>query len=322
MDAQRRHRLFNRIDAARDVRAALTALVVPDERPWVWDAFPAVEREIVDAVCQHFPVTPHDVQIVGSGRFGGSLLTLSPFVPGCSDLDVAVVSAASFETRAAAWTPSCPSSAQPYLAAGMIRPDLFAQAPWSAPWTAWTDAMSQTHRRTFREITVTLYRSLEDLRVKQQYALYRLGMARALAAIGGDRRSDGVPAGTDRGDPSRLLSTVEALVASTPEQLGIVSACMQPHASRVTCRYAPSLETMPGQLFQSMRAVRDAFDARGLAVQWIPDNARSWSRLSRASRAEPSCRSFLLSYTHSHRSPAETSPDPRHHSRQSIREQP
>lgn len=296
MDACDWKRLFDRLDTAKDVQAALASLIEPDHCPWVQTKFPDEAQAVMEAVARRFSVNAGNVQIVGSGRFGRSLLTLRRFAPGRSDLDVAVIDAAGFDKHAAEWTPEGPSVGRSYLAAGILRPDLFSQAPWSRDWQAWTEALSQLHRQAFREITVTMYRSLTDLRVKQQYALYRLGMARALAARRGDCPSgpahDALPgdamahvAATHQAPRAGLpaadaIDIVTTLLGAAPRQVRLVGASMSPGAARVTCRYDLAPAVLPGAHFQSLRAIRDAFSACGLTLQLIPDSASAWSRVS------------------------------------------
>jgi hypothetical protein len=131
---------------------------------------------IADAVCAHFNVPFTSVKITGSAQTGYSYFKSRDFIPGDSDLDIAIIDAVLFKewsektywlTQAYTDFSNFPrkegvSVAQDfrnYLSAGYFRPDLMPTSAAKLDWLRFFNKLSNDYTDLFKNINAGVYLS-------------------------------------------------------------------------------------------------------------------------------------------------------------------
>jgi hypothetical protein len=125
--------------------------------------YPSRMSDILRSVSDRFGVECDDIVVIGSARFGCSLRSGSAFMPGRSDLDLAIVSAKAADAWACSGHPQGGGSHDTryniYARRGIIRLDLSPDQDQRLRYLRWCSDLSNRHRTLFSAITVTLYES-------------------------------------------------------------------------------------------------------------------------------------------------------------------
>ena len=144
-------------------------------------------NRIRNAIATKFSLEIHSICICGSAHLGYSYFKNTPFEPGRSDLDVAIISSALFAryydyaldaTDGFANLTKFASSEEKdrFLALltrkGMLRPDLAPRGPEKTTWEMFFNQLSGGYRQYFRDINAAIYIS-EKAYVTKQIACVR-----------------------------------------------------------------------------------------------------------------------------------------------------
>jgi len=139
---------------------------------------------ILNTICEHFKVPFTSVKIVGSAQTGYSYFSRSDFLPGQSDLDIAIINSALFQqysaevywfTHAYKDLSKFPrkdgiSTANPfreYLSCGYFRPDYMPNFQLRADWFQFFNRLSNHHAAVFKDINAGIYLSEVFFEMKQ-----------------------------------------------------------------------------------------------------------------------------------------------------------
>jgi hypothetical protein len=131
---------------------------------------------ILNAVCEHFKVPFSSVRIVGSAQTTYTYYKERDFVPGTSDLDVAIVNSPLFQyySQEIYWLtrgysdltqfprPNGISTARgfrDYLSEGYFRPDLMPNCAMKTNWFGFFNRLTNNHAGLFSSINAGIYLS-------------------------------------------------------------------------------------------------------------------------------------------------------------------
>jgi len=146
------------------------------------------QYEILNDVAGHFRVPITCVQVAGSAKLGHSVHKKTPFTPGQSDLDLAVIDnqlfawylavglrlskgysdGTSFPVREGA---STQTEYLRYLARGIFRPDLMPIGQERAAWNNFFGKLSARHTVLFKSVSAAVYLSQDCFESKQRSAI-------------------------------------------------------------------------------------------------------------------------------------------------------
>lgn len=141
--------------------------------------------EILNAICERFKLPFSTVKVAGSAHTGYSYFKERDFVPGESDLDVAIISATLFQeySQAVYWSTHRYSDLTKfrriegvgvdkdfryYLGSGQFRPDLMPEGSLKADWFGFFNKLSNKHVDLFRNINAGIYLSEGFFEVKTE----------------------------------------------------------------------------------------------------------------------------------------------------------
>lgn len=146
---------------------------------------------ILDEVANRFAVPFRSVVVVGSAHTGYTYHKQRDFVPGESDLDLAIISAQLFcrysefafqitkgyrdLTRFKDVTQA--QSFQSYLSKGIFRPDMMPDSPAKQDWQKFFNRLTMKHNQLFRDVNCGVYQSDVFFEAKQAsiVELYKKG---------------------------------------------------------------------------------------------------------------------------------------------------
>jgi hypothetical protein len=143
---------------------------------------------IVDSIADFFSVPINAVQVAGSAKTGHSFHKSSVFVPGCSDLDVAIIDSGLYSkymervcaiTRGYKDRSKFPVSQKSstvdtylsYLSRGIFRPDLMPMGRERSNIMDFFGLLSSRHGDLFSSINAAIYLSQGFFEVKQRSAI-------------------------------------------------------------------------------------------------------------------------------------------------------
>lgn len=124
----------------------------------------------LDQLKQHvshvFSVPSHNVKLTGSAKLGFSMKTGNEFVKGKSDLDLMIVDKNIFNlilNQISEQINDVESIIiKRYISRGYIRPDILPSSPLVNKWLNIAKSLTDCSRELFREVTITVYCSVED----------------------------------------------------------------------------------------------------------------------------------------------------------------
>jgi hypothetical protein len=139
--------------------------------------------QILNAISEHFKVAFSAIKVVGSAQTGHSYYSERDFVPGESDLDIAIISAGLFQeySQSVYWITeryrdlskfkridgvSVDQSFRLYLSSGYFRPDYMPEGQLKANWFGFFNRLSNKHANLFRNINAGIYLSEAFLEMK------------------------------------------------------------------------------------------------------------------------------------------------------------
>jgi hypothetical protein len=146
------------------------------------------QYEVLNEIAQYFNVPITAVQVTGSAKLGRSLHKQTDFVPGESDLDVAIIDAISFVwnlelglrvskgySNRASFPLRHGQSTQEmyiqYISKGIFRPDLMPNCPERAQLHNFFGLLSNKHTNIFGSISAAIYVSQACFESKQRSAV-------------------------------------------------------------------------------------------------------------------------------------------------------
>jgi hypothetical protein len=132
--------------------------------------------EILNAISEKFKLPFSAVKVIGSAHTGYTYFKQRDFVPGDSDLDVAIISTTLFQeySQAVYWSThrysdltkfrriegvSVDKDFRYYLGSGQFRPDLMPEGPLKTDWFGFFNKLSNKHVDLFRNINAGIYLS-------------------------------------------------------------------------------------------------------------------------------------------------------------------
>lgn len=143
---------------------------------------------ITNEIARHFDIPITSIQVAGSAKTGRSFFQQRDFVPGSSDLDIAIIDARLFskymeivysETRG--YTDKTRFSIRAnrstfdeyltYLSKGIFRPDLMPAGQEKASITNFFGLLSRNHTDLFKDINAAIYLSESFFESKQRSAI-------------------------------------------------------------------------------------------------------------------------------------------------------
>lgn len=144
------------------------------------------QYEIIDEICRFFQIDFTCIQIAGSAKTGRSPHKDKDFIPGKSDLDIAIINPQLFikymelvfiKTKGYSDLTSLPMKTKrnvptikfhkEYLSKGMFFPDAIPYGPERAEWFDFFSKLSDKHQDQFKSINAVIYIS-ESLFVEKQ----------------------------------------------------------------------------------------------------------------------------------------------------------
>ena len=145
---------------------------------------------ILNEVALHFRVPITCLQVAGSAKIGHSLHKNTPFTPGKSDLDLAIINSGLFAslmeraleisrgyTDGTVFTTASGASFKDeylrYLARGIFRPDLMPTGPARAEIRNFFGQLSAKHTKLFKSISAAIYLSEGCFEMKQRSVIKR-----------------------------------------------------------------------------------------------------------------------------------------------------
>lgn len=163
-------------------------------------AFVGAEEQqylIVNEIALFFDVPITAIQVAGSAKTGRSFYRRQDFIPGTSDLDVAIVDTRLFVkyseivfTRSKGYSDqvlfpirngaSTYQEYVQYLSKGIFRPDLMVTGPERASWNNFFGQLSSKHQNLFGTITACIYMSELFFESKQRSSIKRFLEDRAI----------------------------------------------------------------------------------------------------------------------------------------------
>ena len=146
------------------------------------------QYDILNHVADYFRVPITCIQVAGSAKLGHSIHKKTPFIPGQSDLDLAIIDCqlfawhlevglklskgysdgTSFPVRDGS---STQSEYLRYLARGIFRLDLMPTGPQRADWNNFFGRLSAKHATLFKSISAAVYLSQGCFESKQRSAI-------------------------------------------------------------------------------------------------------------------------------------------------------
>jgi hypothetical protein len=150
---------------------------------------------ILNAVCDNFKLPFSAVKVVGSAQTGYSYYSKRDFVPGKSDLDIAIISAALFQqySEETYWMTrrysdlsrfprqggiSVAQDFRNYLGSGNFRPDLMPESATKTSWFGFFNRLSNKHTDLFRDINAGIYLSERFFEMKNASLIEEYGKGR------------------------------------------------------------------------------------------------------------------------------------------------
>jgi hypothetical protein len=146
------------------------------------------QYEVLNEISQFFGVPISCIQVAGSAKTGRSFHKQQDFVPGISDLDVAIVDASLFVRymelvfiKAKGYSDKTGFPVRKglstyeeyfrYIARGIFRPDLMTVGPERAQWRDFFSKLSDKHTTLFGSISAAIYLSQSFFEYKQRTAI-------------------------------------------------------------------------------------------------------------------------------------------------------
>ena len=131
---------------------------------------------ILNAICEKFKLTFSSVRVIGSAHTGYSYQKQRDFVPGDSDLDVAIISPPLFQeySQAVYWLThrysdlskfqrkdghSVAQDFRYYLGSGQFRPDFMPECQLKTDWFSFFNRLSNNYTDLFKNINAGIYLS-------------------------------------------------------------------------------------------------------------------------------------------------------------------
>lgn len=150
---------------------------------------------ILNAICERFKLPFSVVRVVGSAHTGYSYFSKSDFLPGESDLDIAIISSSLFQHYAQEvyWAThrysdlsrfprkegvSVAQEFRNYLSSGYFRPDLMPDGALKTEWWSFFNRLSNKHIDLFRNINAGIYLSEGFFEMKSAVLVEAYGKAR------------------------------------------------------------------------------------------------------------------------------------------------
>ena len=129
---------------------------------------------ILNNVCENFKLPFSSVKVVGSSQTGYSYYSRNDFVPGQSDLDIAIINAQMFQhySQEIYWMTSrytdlskfprkqglsVAQDFRNYLGSGYFRPDLMPESSLKDNWFRFFSRLSNKHSELFHDINAGIY---------------------------------------------------------------------------------------------------------------------------------------------------------------------
>lgn len=146
------------------------------------------QYEILNDVASYFRIPINSIQVTGSAKVGHSIHKKTPFAPGQSDLDLAIIDSYLFTWHLEIGlrlskgysdgtvfpvreTGSTQSDYLRYLARGIFRPDLIPIGEERAEWNNFFGQLSAKHTDLFKSISAAIYLSQSCFESKQRSAI-------------------------------------------------------------------------------------------------------------------------------------------------------
>ena len=146
------------------------------------------QYEIFNEISTYFDISITCIQVAGSAKTGRSFHKKQDFVPGTSDLDIAIIDTRLFAKYAEIVYRGCKGGADltkfplrngastsrdyfQYLARGIFRPDLMTVGHERAAWNSFFSQLSQKHTKLFGSISAAIYLSQTFFEGKQRSAI-------------------------------------------------------------------------------------------------------------------------------------------------------
>ena len=144
-----------------------------------------IEYEIKSSICSQFKLPFSSIQVAGSAKPGFSYFRNRKFVPGDSDLDIAIIDQGLFvkyneivlrETKGFKdfssferdkYGISNYSSYQQYITKGIFRPDLMPKCKAKKDWFSFFNKLSGKYFELFKDINAGIYLSEKFFEFKQ-----------------------------------------------------------------------------------------------------------------------------------------------------------
>lgn len=143
---------------------------------------------ISNEIARHFDVPITSVQVAGSAKTGRSFFQQRDFIPGSSDLDIAIIDSRLFckymeivFTETKGYTDKTGFSVRhkrptfdeymAYIAKGIFRPDLMPAGEEKAKINNFFGLLSRNHTSLFRDINAAIYLSESFFESKQRSAI-------------------------------------------------------------------------------------------------------------------------------------------------------
>jgi len=144
-----------------------------------------MEFQIVNEVADHFQLPFKSIQIVGSAKTGYSFPQQRDFIPGESDLDLAIISAELFSDclteaydQTEGYTTDIPfrtverkNTFRKYVSLGLIHPHYFPDGPFKEKWNIFFKKLSENYEDYFKDITAVVYMNQYLFEMKQYRAI-------------------------------------------------------------------------------------------------------------------------------------------------------